>query len=371
MPRFTRRNANTAIRRLTSAVYQIPTDAPESDGTIEWTSTTLVTVEVAAADSCGLGYSYTGAGARNIIDEVLAPAVCGRDVMATAAAYDAMVHAVRNVGRPGLASSAISAVDVAIWDLKAKLLDVSLAALLGPARDRVAAYGSGGFTSYDERRLRDQLARWVRDDGCRAVKMKVGRVPDADLVRVRTARDAIGAGAELFVDANGAYDRKQALRFAELFASLGVTWFEEPVSADDHDGLRLLRDRAPAGMRDAVGEYGYDPYYFRRLLGHGAVDVLQADATRCGGVTGFLQAAALADAWNLPLSAHTAPSLHTPLCCAVGRALNVEYFYDHARIERMLFDGARVVRAGMLEPDYSRPGLGLELKREDAARFAA
>jgi len=368
---MTSRFVGAPIDGVTSTAYRIPTDAPESDGTIRWSSTTIVVVEVTSGGAAGIGYTYAEESITGVIGGVLRPAITGRDAMATPAAFDAMVHAVRNIGRPGLASSAISAVDTAIWDLKARLLGVSLATLLGQARARIAAYGSGGFTSYDDARLGEQLGRWVRDDGCSAVKMKVGREPKRDVARVRTARAAIGGAAELYVDANGAYDCKQALALAESFAALGVTWFEEPVSADDHASLRLLRDRAPAGMRIAIGEYGYDAMYFRRLLSAGACDVLQADATRCGGVTGFLQAAALADAWNMPLSAHTAPSLHATLCCAVGRAMNVEYFYDHARIERMLFDGARTVHQGCLEPDDSRPGLGLELKRDDAERFAA
>jgi len=362
---------DSAIQRVSATAYRIPTDGPESDGTIRWSSTTIVVVEVAAADAVGIGYTYADSSITSFIQTVLAPAVSRCDALATTGIYDTLVHTVRNVGRPGLAAAAISAVDVAVWDLKARLLGVSMISLLGRTRARIAAYGSGGFTSYDDARLREQLGRWVHEDGCNAVKMKVGREPACDPDRVGAARQAIGDDAELFVDANGAYERKQALAFAERVAPLGVTWFEEPVSSDDREGLRLLRDRAPAGMRIAVGEYGYDAFYFRRLLESGACDVLQADATRCGGVTGFLQAAALADAWNVPLSAHTAPSLHTSLCCAVGRAINVEYFYDHARIERMLFDGARQVHDGQLEPDDSRLGLGLELKRRDAARFAA
>ncbi|HVX42118.1 MAG TPA: enolase C-terminal domain-like protein [Gemmatimonadaceae bacterium] len=358
------------IERVTSAAYRIPTDAPESDGTIQWDSTTLVVVHLTAEQTTGVGYAYCSGAATSIVDEVLAPCIRGTDALATTARFDAMVRAARNVGRPGVAASAISAVDVALWDCKARLLGVSLAALLPAARERIAAYGSGGFTSYDDARLRAQLGGWVHDDGCRAVKMKIGREPWRDVDRVRAAREAIGPEAELYVDANGAYERKQALRLADAFAELGVTWFEEPVSADDHDGLRLLRDRAPAGMRIAVGEYGYEPFYFRRLLEAGACDVLQADATRCGGVTGFLQVAALADAWNVPLSAHTAPSLHATLCCAAGRGLNVEYFHDHARIEHLLFAGARAIENGMLVPDRSALGLGLELRTDDAAPYA-
>jgi L-alanine-DL-glutamate epimerase-like enolase superfamily enzyme len=281
-----------------------------------------------------------------------------------------MVQAIRNLGRPGIAAMAISAVDVALWDARARLLGLSVATLLGAARDRVAVYGSGGFTSYDDARLRAQLGGWAAA-GFRRVKMKVGTRPDDDPARVASARDAIGPDVALFVDANGAYTRKQALALAARFAACDVRWFEEPVSSDDLGGLRLLRDRAPPGMDIAAGEYGYDPFYFRRMLEAGAVDVLQADATRCGGLTGFVTVHALCEAQGLPLSAHCAPALHAALGCALPRVCHLEYFHDHQRIEAMLFDGAPVPVDGMLAPDRCRPGLGLELKVADAARFAA
>jgi L-alanine-DL-glutamate epimerase-like enolase superfamily enzyme len=175
----------------------------------------------------------------------------------------------------------------------------------------------------------------------------------------------------LFVDANGAYTRQQALAQAERFAEHGVTWFEEPVSSDDLDGLRLLRDRGPAGMEVAAGEYGYDLVYFLRMLEAGAVDVLQADATRCAGFTELARVSALCAARSLRLSSHTAPALHLPACLSLAPAVHLEWFHDHARIERMLFDGAVQPVAGRLRPDFSRPGLGLELKRKDAERYAA
>src|SRR5918996_131588 len=268
-----------------------------------------------------------------------------------------MVGAVRNLGRQGIAANAIAAVDVALWDLKARLLDLPLASLLGAYRDAVPVYGSGGFTSYPIERLQAQLAGWV-GQGIRMVKMKVGSEPRADPGRVRAAREAIGPHAELFVDANGAYDRKRALAFAEQFAGHGVSWFEEPVSSDDLAGLRLMRDRAPAGMDITAGEYGYDLHYFRRMIEAGAVDVLQPDATRCLGVTGFIDAAALCRCNGLPLSAHTAPAIHLHLCCAAETARHLEYFHDHVRIEEMLFEGAQKPHHGRLRPDLSRPGLG-------------
>lgn len=361
--------ADTAkITRISVSAFTIPTDEPESDGTAEWDRTTFVLVEAVSGQSCGMGFTYASPSAAGIVREVLAPALEGRDAFAIEEAWQTMVARVRNLGWRGVCANAISAVDFALWDLKAKLLGLPLANLLGRARDGVAAYGSGGFTSYADTRLRKQLGSWVHEHGCRFVKMKVGRAPGDDLRRVHLAREAIG-GAELFVDANGAYRRKQALGFAEAFARSGVTWFEEPVSSDDLAGLRLLRDRAPAGLNVAAGEYGYDPFYFRRMLEAGAVDVLQADATRCGGITGFLRAAALCDAWAIPLSAHTAPAMHLHVACAAPRVVHVEWFHDHVRIEQMLFEGAPLLKDGQITPGPAL-GHGLIFKRVDAERYA-
>jgi L-alanine-DL-glutamate epimerase-like enolase superfamily enzyme len=358
------------VERVDVSVFVVPTDLPEADGTFAWDKTTLVLVEVTAGGVRSLGYTYADTATARLVKDSLAPVVVGRDAMNVAGAWAAMVRAIRNLGRPGVASMAISAVDAALWDLKARLLDLPLVTLLGAVRDGVPVYGSGGFTSYSLDQLQGQLGGWV-SEGIPRVKMKVGTRPEDDLDRVRAAREAIGRDAELFVDANGAYSRKQALAFAEKFRSdWGVSWFEEPVSSDDLEGLRLMRDRAPAGMEIAAGEYGYDLFYFRRMLEAGAVDVLQADASRCGGVTGFLRAATLCEARPLPLSAHCAPSLHAHPACAAPTLRHIEYFHDHVRIEQVLFDGALTPSGGELRPDLSRPGMGLELKRADAARFA-
>jgi L-alanine-DL-glutamate epimerase-like enolase superfamily enzyme len=279
-----------------------------------------------------------------------------------------MVRAVRNQGRPGIAACAISALDIALWDLRAKLLDVSLADAVGRAHHARPVYGSGGFTSQSDGELADELRGWV-EQGIRAVKIKVGRDADRDPRRVAVARETIGDDVALFVDANGAYTRRQALAFAEVFADAGVAWFEEPVSSDDLEGLRFVRDRAPVGMEVTAGEYGYDLVYFERMLASGAVDCLQADVTRAGGVTGFLRVGALADAHNLDMSSHTAPqvSAHAGVC--VWHLRHLEYFADHVRIESMLFDGALEPAGGALRPDRDRPGLGVELKRADAERY--
>lgn len=360
---------NVPIRELQVSAYQVPTESLESDGTLVWNSTTLVLVEAHAGGKIGLGYTYAAPAAGRLIRDLLAESVLRIDAMAVPAAWLAMNRAVRNLGRQGLSAGAIAAVDVALWDLKARLLDLPLVALIGPVRESIPVYGSGGFTSYSIEELQSQFHAWV-ESGITQVKMKVGSNPNADIDRVCAARESIGTKTKLFVDANGAYTRKQALAKAEAFADFDVCWFEEPVSSDDLEGLRLMRDRAPAAMDIAAGEYGYDLFYFRRMLDAGAVDVLQADATRCAGITGFLAVGALCQSTPILLSAHTAPSLHAHPCCALGPACHVEYFFDHARIERMFFDGALVPDGGVLFPDRSRPGMGIEFKRSDAEPYA-
>jgi L-alanine-DL-glutamate epimerase-like enolase superfamily enzyme len=360
----------TAIERLDVAAYTVPTDSPESDGTFEWGATTAVVVEAHAGGRRGLGWTYGPEALGDLIEGTLASVVRGCDPLDVPRAWDAMVGAVRNMGPWGLAMYAVSAVDVALWDLKARLLDVSLSGLLGRRCDAVEVYGSGGFCSYDDDRLRAQLSDWA-SQGLARVKMKVGRDPDADPHRVAVARDAIGPDVELMVDANGAWSAERAVEMAHRFAQQQVRWLEEPVSSDDLAGLRHVRARVPAGVAVAAGEYATDAYAFERLLGAGAVDVLQADVTRCGGVTGFLRAGALAAAHGTDLSAHCAPNLSAHVMAAVPRARHIEYFHDHVRIEWMLFDGVLEPHGGALAPDPGRPGLGLELRRSDAARYAA
>ncbi len=361
----------TAIGRLDVSSYTVPTDYPESDGTATWQATTIVLVEAHGGERTGLGWTYGNPASAEVIRSTLAEVVKGRDAMRVSAAWEAMVQACRNLGRPGVASMAIAAVDTALWDLKARLLELPLATLLDAAHETVPVYGSGGFCSYPDERLAEQLSGWVQQ-GIPRVKMKVGREPDRDLERVRVAREAIGPDAELYVDANGAHQRMQALWFAQRFAvDFQVSWFEEPVSSDDLEGLRFLCERAPAGMDIAAGEYGYKLDYFERMLAAGAVTCQQADVTRCEGITGFLRVAALCQARSLQLSAHCGPSIHAHVCCAVQPFRHLEYFHDHVRLEGMLFDGVLEPKDGALRPDLSRPGNGLELKRADAQQFAS
>jgi len=353
------------VEEVRTKVFEVPTDQPEADGTLQWRFTTVVVAEVRAGGEIGTGWTYSGPGAQAVIDEKLAAEVAGKPVLDLPALWQAMARSCRNLGRPGLVSCAISAVDTALWDLKARLVGLPLSLLFGRCRREVPLYGSGGFTSYDDATTVAQLEQWVTEWGMDKVKLKVGESwgtrPGRDLERVALARKVIGDGAELFVDANGGYGRKQALRMGKRFTEEhGVSWFEEPVSSDDLAGLREVKEQCEADV--AAGEYGYDPSYFAKMIDAGAVDCIQVDVTRCCGYTGFVQVAALAAAHNLDVSAHCAPNLHSHVAASLGNLRHVEYFHDHHRVENLLFEGTLSPDGGVLRPRCDSLGHGMALR---------
>jgi L-alanine-DL-glutamate epimerase-like enolase superfamily enzyme len=360
--------AEAEVERLDVAAYTIPTERAESDATLEWSSLTMIVVEVEAGGEQGLGYTYGAATVGHFIRAELADQVRGADAIWPQRVWASMQSAIRNAGRPGIAAMAVAAVDVALWDLKAKLLGLPLADLLGRFHDAAAVYGSGGFTSYSDEHLAEQLVGWA-EQGIPRVKIKVGREPTRDPKRLQVARAAIGDDVELLVDANGAFTRKEALHWAGRYADYGVTYFEEPVSSEDREGLKMLRDRSPGGMAIAAGEYEWTLAQLAELAG--CVDVLQADVTRCGGITNMLRVDGICRARNLPFAAHCAPTISAHACCAMESLRDIEYFHDHARVERLLFDGTLDPTGGALHPDDSRPGLGIDLKRAEARRYEA
>jgi L-alanine-DL-glutamate epimerase-like enolase superfamily enzyme len=365
----TRSPADARIDSVEVDAYEIPTATEkESDGTLEWDSTTLVVVEVHCGEQTGLGYTYCDKAAASVIGSKLSSIVEAADPLMPEQAFAQMQVQSRQLGQVGIAAMAISAVDVALWDLKAKLLGVCLADALPRFRESVPIYGSGGFCNYSQDQLREQVHGWV-DNGFRSVKIKVGRDAVADPRRVELVRSVAGDDVEVMVDANGANNPQDAVLWAQRYREFGVTYFEEPVSSDDLVGLAYVRDRAPAGLAVAAGEYGWNLPYFQRMLDAGAVHILQADVTRCGGITNMLRFDGLCKARSLPSSAHCAPAISAHVCCAMETNIHIEYFFDHYRIERMLFDGTLEPSGGTLTPDRDRPGLGFEFKRSDAERY--
>jgi L-alanine-DL-glutamate epimerase-like enolase superfamily enzyme len=184
---------------------------------------------------------------------------------------------------------------------------------------------------------------------------------------MRQARAIIGDDVELFVDANGGYGRKQAIRVMDAAADLDVRWFEEPVSSDDLEGLREVKDGVAADV--TAGEYGWDLYYFHRMCAAGAVDCLQADVSRCGGITEWLRVAAVAASHGLAISGHCAPHLHVHAAAAVPNLRHLEWFHSHVRLESLLFDGTLDPSGGAIRPDPDAPGLGLTFREADARRY--
>lgn len=360
---------NPRITGLTTAVYRFPTPEPEADGTLQWEATTAVSVTLTAGDRTGLGWTYSSPAAAAVIHDTLAGTVRDHNAHDIAGGWSAMHRACRNLGTRGLVMQAISAVDIAWWDLKARLLDAPLSALLGRCRTEVPIYGSGGFTTLSDAQLAEQV-EWWQSVGCTAMKIKIaeswGANVDRDLARVKYLRTLVDAHTSLMVDANGGYRIGQARRVGAALDDLGVTWFEEPVSSDDTAGLAILRATLRCDI--AAGEYAADLYDVRALLP--VVDCLQLDATRCGGFTGWLRGAALAQSQNLQVSAHCAPSLHAFVAATVPNLRHVEWFVDHARLEPLLVDGLPEARDGALHPDSTAPGHGMTLRR-DAEKWCA
>ncbi len=359
---------DSQVESLTAAACTIPTDEPEADGTLTWDATTVVLVRAVCEGKVGTGWTYGPPAIVDLVEHLLAGHVVGQDPLAVPGIWSALVRAARNATRAGAVGYAVSAVDMALWDLKARLLDVPLADLFGRVHDQLTVYGSGGFTSYRDEQTVEQLLGWTRQ-GFDRVKIKIGEswgaAPQRDIARMRLARDTIGPDVELYVDANGGYSRKQAARVLREVDDARVTWFEEPVSSDDLAGLHEVRGLVEADV--AAGEYGTDVTYFRRMCEAEAVDCLQVDATRCGGYTEWLRAAAVAQAYGLDVSAHCAPNLHAHVAAATPNLRHLEWFHDHVRVEELMFTGTLDASAGRIRPT-SLAGNGLALDEDAAGR---
>ncbi|MDA2803808.1 enolase C-terminal domain-like protein [Nocardiopsis suaedae] len=362
---------DTAVRSTDAAAYRVPLPERESDATLTWGATTMVVVRVDIGEAQGLGYTYADATCADYARRVLGAAVHGGDGLDVPAAWDAMRRAVRNDGRPGLVSCAMSAVETALWDAAARAHGIALCRMFGRVRRAVPVYASGGFTGPEPLRAAERAGWWAQELGAHAVKIKIGGTPetgpeDPDPARIERAREAAG-GAQVYADANGAYGAKRALRAGAVLDALGVAWFEEPVSSDDLDGLRRVRDGVRADV--TAGEYGYHLPYLARMAGAGAVDCLQADVTRCGGFGTWFRAAAAAAGNGLAVSAHCAPALAVHAAVATHNVRHIEWFADHERVESALLDGAPRPVEGDLAPDPSAPGHGMRLKAADAERY--
>ena len=282
-----------------------------------------------------------------------------------------MFWRVRGYGRKGLAFCALSAVDIALWDLKAKALGLPLFKLLGPFRDSVPIYGSGGWTNFTVDELIAEATGWV-DQGIKRVKIKVGKdfgqSEREDIQRLEAVRRAVGDDVAIYVDANNGYYPKQAIYMAKEFERYQVGWFEEPVLADDIDGL--ARVSATTSIPVATGEHEYTKYGFKELISRGGADIVQPDVGRVGGVTEWMKVAHLAHSFDLPVAPHSVQLVHLHLACATPNLKVVEVLNVGLAGDRVWYTEFPDQKDGMWAPYPDRLGLGLELDPEAVARFS-
>ncbi len=313
----------------------------------------------------GVAVGYAPPGGLQVVEQALAPALIGQDPTIVGELWAEMMWTVRDFGRGGVALQAVSAVDLALWDLNGRAEDRPLCDMLGRLRSDVVAYGSGGFTSFSEAGLVTELRGFLAE-GFRAVKMKVGKgfgtFEDEDLARVGMVREAAGPDVEIYVDANGAYGVEQAIRMAGQFADLGVRLFEEPVPPQDVAALAAVR--AGSAIPIAAGEHEYETAGLRRMAEVGAVDVLQPDVLRIGGVSGWLQAASVAAEYDLPLMSHAAQLSSLQLGCATPGFAALEYLRIQEEMDRLWYKEIPRPQGGRLAPFDGRPGLGLDIREE-------
>ena len=240
----------------------------------------------------GLGMTYSSPGVKDVVENALMQILIGRDPMDTEKIWNDMLWKVRSYGRKGVALCAISAVDIALWDLKAKFLNLPLYKLLGAYTNSVPVYGSGGWTNLTKSELIQEMTDYV-ESGIPRVKMKVGKnfgnCEREDIERVEAVRDAIGYDIALYIDANNGYRKKQAIYMAKEFEQFQVGWLEEPLIPDDVDGMSEIARSTTIPI--ASGKLEYTKYGFKELIYRGGADIVQPDAGRVGGVTEWIKVA--------------------------------------------------------------------------------
>lgn len=319
----------------------------------------------------GLGFGSAVPAIRSVIEANLKDLLIGEDPFEIEKHWEAMFWRVRGYGRKGIAFCAISSLDIALWDLKAKALGLPLYRLLGPYRESVPVYGSGGWTNFSEKELIEEQTSYV-ERGMRSIKMKVGKdfgkSEREDLRRLAAVRKAVGDDVEILIDANNGYYAKQAIAMAREFEQYRVGWFEEPVLADDIDGLAAVARATPIPI--ATGEHEYTKFGFKDLISRGGADVVQPDLGRVGGITEWLKVAHLAHAFNLPVAPHAYALVALQVACATPNLRIVEYLGTEEQGYRAFFTDFPEPKDGMWAPYPDRPGLGVELNPETVRKYA-
>jgi len=356
------------ISKVEVHLVSAPVKAGFSDATrkVETVGYTVVRITTdQGLEGFGITYHEVGGEATKcLILKNMAPKLIGRSPLETEVIWQEFFHYLRGVGRKGLMFCALSAVDIALWDLKGKIVNLPLYKLLGGNKTKVPVYCSGGWTSYSDEELVDEMESMV-GQGYSMIKFKVGveggRNPRRDIERVRKVREAVGPTVALLLDANNCWDSATGVQFANNVREYDIMLLEEPVFADDIPGLARFRRGTDIPL--ATGEHEYTKFGVRDLVLNEAADIVQTDGGRAGGYTELLKIAAITQAWNLKFAPHALENIHIHLVSAVPNALFLERLLLFEGITAQVYKNAPLPRNGYMEiPD--QPGLGLELNMD-------
>tara|TARA_B100000949_G_scaffold15701_1_gene12208 strand:- start:643 stop:1749 length:1107 start_codon:yes stop_codon:yes gene_type:complete len=318
----------------------------------------------------GLGMTYASPGVIDVIENSLKSELVGKDPLDIEQLWNDMYWKVRGYGRKGIAFCAISAIDIGLWDLKGKYVNLPLYKLLGAYTDSVPVYGSGGWTNFSEKELLEEMTRYV-SDGIPRVKMKVGKdfgsSEREDIERVAAVRKIVGDDVSIYIDANNGYYRKQAIYMAKEFEQFQVGWFEEPLIPDDIDGMAEISKATSIPI--ATGEHEYTKYGFRDLISRGGADIVQPDIGRVGGVTEWMKVAHLAHSFNLPVAPHALQLAHLHVACATPNLKVVEYMNVSLEGDKLWYVDFPKQKNGYWSPFHDKPGLGLELDHYSVVKY--
>lgn len=357
------------IRKIETSAYRLPLRQPWGDQTHRVTHIELVVADVEADNGLvGTGFSYTvGVGGKAIqtfLDWYICPTLIGQEI-APRVNWQQMWTEAHDAGGGGLTTMAIAAVDIAIWDLVAKAQRRPLVQVLGQFRPAIPAYGSGVNLNLTLPQLEDQVRRWI-DRGYPAVKIKVGK-PDLaeDVERLAAVRRLLGPDRRLMIDANQGWDVTSAVRAIKAFAPFNPYWVEEPLLSDDIQGHSRLRRLVEVPI--AIGENVYTRYQFNEYLRLGACDFVQADVVRVGGITPWLDIAALAQTWNVPMAPHFMLEISGQLLCCIPNAVILEDVEGGSFRDLGVLAVDVGVKNGQFVPP-STPGHGIVFDRDVLAR---
>ena len=354
------------IVRVELAMVDLVPATRRTDAIQSFVSQETPLVTITDADGAqGTGYSYTigtgGPAVMSLLRETLAPRLIGREAEEVERIWRDLLFATHATAVGALTSLALAAIDTALWDLRCRRAGLPLWRLAGGAQPSVPVYSTeGGWLHIDTPALvEDALA--VRDQGLAGVKVKIGK-PDLaeDSARLAAVRAAVGDGFRIMVDANQAFALPEAMMRADMLARHGITWFEEPMPADDIGAHARLARHARVPL--AVGESLYSLSQFKDYLDRGAASVVQVDAARVGGITPWLKVAHMAEAFNIPVCPHFLMELHVSLVCAVPNGWMLEYIPQLDAVTESRLD----LRQGRAHPP-DLPGLGIAWDRDAIA----